>query len=246
MKIIITGASGIIGKVLMNCFLKKQDVIGIDRKEGESVIVLDILTSIEKIKPLVNEGDIIIHLAWDIRESGTTFNPILEENKKMAEIMFEIALERKAKRFVLASSVHASFGFFGYRYPNIVERHKDLHIQNKIKVSDGFYPLGAYGASKVYLEALGRAYSSRGLQVVAVRFGHVVSDDNHGEYPFWLSHKDCRQFIEKCVMTKNLPPFSTFFAVSDNECNPFDLSDAKLYLDYKPDDGSLCPMKNKL
>lgn len=93
----------------------------------------------------------------------------------------------------------------------------------------------------MYLEALGKAYSEKGLQVVAVRFGNVTNDNNFGEYPFWLSHRDCCQFIERCIETDGLPKYSVFFAVSDNPCNPFDLSDARLQLGYEPKDKSECP-----
>ncbi len=99
MRILITGAAGTIGKVLMQCLSERHKVIGIDRKESKNVTTLDILKDQEKIKSLVNNGDVIIHLAWDVREGGTPFHPIPEENKQMAEVMFDIALERNAKRF---------------------------------------------------------------------------------------------------------------------------------------------------
>ena len=242
MRVIITGAAGKIGQILISCLSNQYNVVGIDRKEGKNVVALDILTSQEKISQLIQEGDIIIHLAWDVREAGTALSPILEDNKRMAETMFDLALSQKARRFILASSVHVMFGHFGYRHPGIVEHHEDLHRSNKIKTKENFYPLGAYGASKVYLEELGHAYASRGLQVIAVRFGHVTSDNNYGEYPFWLSHPDCCQFIEKCITAKNLPNFSTYFATSDNACNPFDISSSGLELGYQPKDGSPCPI----
>ena len=142
--------------------------------------------------------------------------------------------------FILASSVHVSFGHINYRHPGIVESHNILH-KKKITVQDDYFPLGVYGASKVYLEILGKAYSEKGLQVVAVRFGNVTDDNGFGEYPFWLSHRDCCQFIEKCVEVNNLPKYSVFFAISGNPCNPFDLSNAQSLLEYEPKDKSECP-----
>lgn len=238
MKIFITGASGVIGGVLMKCLSKKHQVIGIDKKPSQDVIVLDIVKEPAKVKKLLRTQDIIIHLAWNTKEAGAVLAPILEENKKMAEIMLEAALEMKVLKFILASSVHVSLGHLGYKY-DISKNHQLLH-KKEIRVEDGFCPLGAYGASKVYLEALGRAYAFRGLQVITVRFGNVTSDNSFGEYPFWLSHRDCGQFIEKCCLAKNLPAFSTFFAISNNPCNPFDLSETKKYLNYQPKDSSKC------
>lgn len=240
MKILITGASGTIGGVLMKCLSKAHDVVGIDKITSKDVITLDIVNEQEKLRDLLKGVNAVIHLAWDIREAGTALDVSVPENKVMGEIMYALSLEQKAKKFILASSVHVSFGFINYRHPGIVEDHKILH-EKKITTKDEDFPLGIYGASKVYLEALGKAYSEKGLQVVAVRFGNVTDDDNVGEYPFWLSHRDCCQFIVKCIEASNLPKYSVFFVISDNPCNPFDLSEARLQLVYEPKDKSECP-----
>jgi uronate dehydrogenase len=240
MKIFITGASGTIGKVLMKCLTEKHDVLGIDKVPSEDVKVVDIVNEQSRVYDLLEGADVVIHLAWDVREAGTLLNTSIPENKVMGEIMYAFSLERKIKRFILASSVHVSFGHINYKHPGIVENHEILH-EKKITTHDEIFPLGTYGASKVYLEALGKAYSEKGLQVIAVRFGNVTDDDNFGEYPFWLSHRDCCHFIERCIEAEGLPKFSTFFAISDNPCNPFDLSDARRQLGYNPKDKSKCP-----
>lgn len=249
MRIIITGASGIIGSVLMKCLSFYHDVIGIDKKPSADVTKLDLVKEPQKIRSLLAGSDIVIHLAWNRRENTILTKPILPENKKMGELIYELALEQKIPRVIFASSVHVSMGHIReYHYPEIFKDtkiHRRLHTDKKISIQDGFYPLGAYGASKVYLEALGKAYSTKGLQVIAVRFGNVTPDNGFGEYPFWLSHKDCCQFIEKCCIVKNLPRFSTLFAISDNACNPFDISEARKILGYKPQDGAGCPFKTK-
>jgi uronate dehydrogenase len=240
MKILITGASGTIGKVLMKCLTEKHDVLGVDKVPSENVKVIDIVNERSRVYDFLEGVDAVIHLAWDVREAGTSLDISIPENKVMGEIMYAFSLERKVKRFILASSVHVSFGHINYRHPGIVENHEILH-EKKMTTRDEVFPLGTYGASKVYLEALGRAYSEKGLQVIAVRFGNVTDDDNFGEYPFWLSHKDCCHFIERCVEAESLPKFSTLFAISDNPCNPFDLSDARTQLGYNPKDKSKCP-----
>jgi nucleoside-diphosphate-sugar epimerase len=239
MKILVTGASGTIGSVLMKCLSGKHDVTGIDKVSSENVVSLDIVNEQERLRELLKNIDVVIHLAWDTKEAGSAFVSVAE-NKIIGEIMYTLSLEQEIKKFILASSVHVSFGHINYRHPGIVEEHNILH-QKKITTQDNYFPLGVYGASKVYLEILGRAYSEKGLQVVAVRFGNVTDDNSFGEYPFWLSHRDCCQFIEKCVEANNLPRYSVFFAISDNPCNPFDIADARSLLGYEPNDKSECP-----
>ena len=240
MKILITGASGTIGKVLMKCLSGKHECIGIDKIPSQNVTVVDVASGQSQVRDLLKSVDVVIHLAWDVREAGMSLNTSIPENKVMGEIMYALSLEQKVKRFILASSVHVSFGHINYRHPGIVENHEILH-EKKITMHDKVFSLGTYGASKIYLEALGKAYGEKGLQVIAVRFGNVTDDDNFGEYPFWLSHKDCCHFIERCIEAEGLPKFSAFFAISDNPCNPFDLSNARTQLGYNPKDKSKCP-----
>lgn len=243
MKIFITGASGTIGRVLMKCLSEKYEVVGIDKIPSDNVVTLNIVDEQEKLRKLLKSVDVIIHLAWDTKEAGTALESSVVENKTMGEIMYALSLEQKIKKFILASSVHVSLGHISYRHPGIVEDHKVLHTK-KITTQGELFPLGIYGASKVYLEALGKAYSEKGLRVISVRFGNVTRGDSFGEYPFWLSHRDCCSFIDKCIETKNLPGYSVFFAISDNPCNPFDLSDAQSRLGYESKDKSPCPEEN--
>jgi len=229
----------------MACLAKNHEVIGVDKKPGVGVMQINILKEPEKFQQLLQPGDIIIHLAWDTKEHTTPMRPIIDDNKKMGELVFDLALQKKAKLVIFASSVHASMGhLLEFGYPDFNKKHRAYHIRKKIKAADGFYPLGAYGASKVYLEALGKAYSAKGLPVIAVRFGNVTPDNGFGEYPFWLSHRDCCQFIEKCCTVKGLPPFLTIFAISDNICNPFDNSESQKILGFEPQDSSPCPLIN--
>lgn len=243
MKIIITGAAGIIGRVLTKCLGEQHELAAVDKVAAPGVTELDLLAEPDRFRELARGRDAIIHLAWNVREAGTDLEPVLPENKAMGELVFRVALEEGIPRVILASSAHASLGFVGYRYPGIVADHGILHAERKIGVRDGFFPLGAYGASKVYLEALGKAYAAGGLGVIAIRFGNVTRDNGYGEYPFWLSRRDCCQFVGKCVTAQNLPAFSSFFAISNNACNPFDLSEAENFLGYEPQDGSPCPFE---
>lgn len=253
MRIGITGAAGTIGSVLMRYLGERYEVVGIDRNDTPDVIPLDMVKEPERIAEVFKGVDVIVHLAWDTREAGAALSPVLPENKTMAETVLDAAYHRKIPRVILASSVHAAFGFVfaapgGWSddrrtgaFIDGPETHARLHRAPRVRVADGFYPLGVYGASKVYMEALGSAYAARGLRVIAVRFGNVRRDDSHGEYPFWLSHRDCGQFIERCMSVEDAPPLLTLFAVSDNTRNPFDINDARAMLGYDPQDGAPCP-----
>lgn len=243
-RIIITGASGTIGRVLMRGLADRYEVIGVDKEEAPGVVVLDLLQKHDatELKRLALGSDVLIHLAWDTR-IGSDDEEGQARNKLMTEDVFREILNIRVPRVIAASSVQVCFGpLVGYERGIIVRDHKVLHGQ-KISVADAPLPVSAYGRAKVYLEEIGREYAQKGTRVIAVRFGNVTRDDNHGEYPFWLSQRDCVQFIGRCIEATSLSPFSTFFAVSANACNPFDLSDARRMIGYEPQDGSLCPLE---
>jgi nucleoside-diphosphate-sugar epimerase len=95
MKILITDASDTIGKVLMKCLAEKYDVLGIDKISSDNVIALDITKEPERLRENLKSVDIVIHLAWDVREAGTSLNAPIPENKIMGEIMYALSLEQK-------------------------------------------------------------------------------------------------------------------------------------------------------
>ena len=124
-------------------------------------MVIDIVKEQERLRELLKGADVVIHLAWDMKEAGTVLSAPVTENKTMGEIMYALSLEKKVKKFILASSVHASLGHIGYRHPGLVADHQILH-EKKITTQNDNFPLGVYGSSKVYFESLGKAYSERG------------------------------------------------------------------------------------
>src|SRR3989344_9051123 len=104
MKILITGASGTIGNVLMKYLSEKHEVTGIDKVSSKNVITLDIANEQERLRELLKNVDVVIHLAWDVKEAGTALDRVVVENKTMGEILYKFSLEQKIKRLILASS----------------------------------------------------------------------------------------------------------------------------------------------
>lgn len=246
-KVVVTGAAGTLGRVLMEGLDRsKFEIVGIDREPiaGGVIIQTDLAArGIPRTWPELTEvikgADTIVHLAWDIREGGGKLSPIIPNNKVIAERILDLAQRLKVRLVILASSVHVNLGRFDYQ-PRVVTRdHQTLH-QYKVTERDVYRPSGAYGASKVYIEMLGQVYADRGLDVVAARFGNITANDEPGEPPLWLSHRDLIQFVTKCCGS-NLRGFHPLFALSGNDCNPFDLSLAKAVIGYQPQDGQTCP-----
>jgi nucleoside-diphosphate-sugar epimerase len=241
-RIVISGATGIIGQTLMEGLSREYEVVGVDAAVMPGIIHADLSEKegIHEFRRHALGSDAVIHLAWDT-EIASDDREGQEQNKLIAETVFCATREVGVRRFIFASSVHVCFGAVGYERGVIVGEHAALHGK-KMTVVDGVSPISAYGREKAYLEALFGGCAVKRIGVIAIRFGNVTRDDSHGEYPFWLSHRDCQQFVRRCIEAESLPPFTALFAVSDNACNPFDLSEAQRMIGYEPQDGAPCPL----
>jgi nucleoside-diphosphate-sugar epimerase len=266
MKGIVTGAAGTIGQVLMKGLAKDHGIVGIDCRDAPGVTVLDLAdpnkATRDRLMELFGDAEFVIHLAWDTREGGTKLHEVFtdsetgiahDDNRVMGEHVLWAAHRAKVRRFIFASSVHAMLGHIpSYKYPESLtdrKRHEMLH-RPKIAARKPPKPSGGvYGASKIYFEALGYSFAQTyGMEFIAIRFGNVRKDDSpkRSEYPFYISHRDCVQFVELCLMT----PIWTqpeqvhhwiCTAVSEDKCCPFSLNDERYYLGYGPQDGTPCP-----
>lgn len=120
MRVMVTGAAGYIGSVLVNQLLSKgYEVLGVDclMFGGDSIIgfynnprfsfVKADVRDIETIKPLLSEVDAIVHLAAIVGDPACAKQPELAEsiNWEGSKLILEAAhQEQRVKRFIFAST----------------------------------------------------------------------------------------------------------------------------------------------
>lgn len=152
-KIAITGAKGTIGKVLMagltDYDLKPMDLPEVDVRNQEKLI--------DEIKG----RHVVIHLAWDTETENWRSGKINPENMVMTFNVYEAAKRTGAKRVIMASSVHA-------------DQFRTWESQNLLTVDRVPVPTSPYGASKVFMETLGRFFATQGLEIICIRFGGSI------------------------------------------------------------------------
>jgi uronate dehydrogenase len=197
--VFITGASGVVGTVLMNG-LTDFNVVGTSLAEHD-------LTNYESVKQVIpDDVDVLIHLAWKpggIYENGV-FDPA---NVEMALNVLEVAAEKKIPRVILASSVHAKEYRPNYKAATVISQTR---------------PTSIYGATKVYVEEIGKYFAHyRNMQVISIRLGGVNIDDSvngkdEEHYDaIYLSHKDLLCMFNKIINQQELlHDFTTLYAVS--------------------------------
>ncbi|MCF7853794.1 MAG: NAD(P)-dependent oxidoreductase [Candidatus Pacebacteria bacterium] len=158
MKILVTGASGMVGSRLLPQLAKRFDVTGLDVQPGESssnVIQAD-LTEYEQVKAAAEGMDAIIHLAALLCKPMADRS--IDLNVKATANVLQAAVDNDVKRVVYCSSVWASG--HGYTEPY-------LPIDEDIPCK----PVCMYGQTKWLGELMTEYYARmHGLQAVIIRF----------------------------------------------------------------------------
>lgn len=229
-KIIITGAAGRIGTILLDGLKEKYSLTLLDKKKlnFKNTVKIDIAKNYNRLIKIFKNHQIVIHLAWDNREDFPG-EVIVSENKIMAENIYWASIKSGVERVIIASSIYTD----------------DYSNKNKPKlISPGKipWPDSPYGATKLYIEALGRYFAKKyGLEVVCVRFGGINPEDKilYNEDPnyhkVWLSSQDCVNLIVKCIEAERVPNnFVIFYAVSNNANRIHDISNP---FNWAPKDG---------
>lgn len=186
------------------------DLTCIDKKpDSGKAIVLDIANDYEKFRNTLKDNDVIVHLAWNTLEDFPSEN-IAQQNKVMAENVCRAAVENNIPRVVVASSVH-------------VNDYSKVPIGTYLSPKSECWPDTPYGATKVYIEHLGRYYSRKyNIEVICIRLGGVNerNEIRFNEDPLYdkvlLYKKDFVQLIRMCIEVKKVPDnFAVFYAVSN-------------------------------
>jgi|AntRauTorckE6833_2_1112554.scaffolds.fasta_scaffold15244_2 uronate dehydrogenase len=230
MNILITGGCGTIGSIIAEPLSVEHKIICTDLTcaEQKSCREFDVANEYEALLNICTnqEIDIIIHLAWDFAEDFPGFHSEIS-NKKGAENVLRAATASSVSRVILASSVHAN---------------KYAKTDKTLSIADDSYPDTPYGASKLYIEALGKAYAhTKELEVISVRLGGVnLNDEVRYEedslYDKVLLYKeDCVNLFKKAVSCSTLQSkYTCFYAVSNNSGR---IHNTENIIDWKP----VCP-----
>ncbi len=198
-KVLITGAKGNIGKILVEELKKDYNLTLIDLPKDD-------LRDYKKVLKIVTGHDAIIHLAWNSKTENFQSETIDPENSLMFYNIYKAALKKRIPRVIMASSIHAD---------NFRNFKGKLLTSAKTTV-----PTSPYGVNKIFMENLGRYYSKKGLEVVCVRFGATgfgKPKDKEGKI-VWFKDKDCISLVKTILDAKTIPNnFFVMYGVSKNK-----------------------------
>ena len=235
--ILITGASGNIGRKLREAWEEVYDLVLLDvappEDDEEDVVAADLSEFAEEWMALVHGVDTVIHLAASPDEHSS-WEDLVAPNLDAVANVFHAAALAGVERIIFASSNHA---MGGYRELG------DIAITAELPPRPG----NPYGAAKLMAERLGRSLSGIfDLTFVALRLGWVQSGENRPETlpdewnkELWLSNGDLvRLFVRAVEADLGDRSFVVVNGMSKNHGSRWDLSETFDAIGYVPRDDS--------
>jgi len=246
MRIVITGAAGMIGREIVEELSGHHELCLIDRVPvpGKQSIVANLArTSATKgwrswirfKKPrwedLFAETAVVLHLAAEICDYLPWWQ-VFPDNVQATWNVIEAAAQHGVKRVVFASSNWAVKSLELALAPNCY-----LPDGPKIGSDASPRPLTPYGVSKTLGEVTGRMFvdDHRLASFIAVRIGsyHLAVPQNERDRRLWIGPQDLRSLLRRCVEAE-VEGFHVVYGVSAQPTAPYDLSYTRQLLSWEP------------
>src|SRR5918995_353713 len=189
MRVLVTGAGGLIGRLVMEGLDDQYDLVGLARDlSGYATVIADV-SDLDALVPTMEGIDAVVHLAADSSVQAP-WERVLPDNLIGTYNVFEAARRAGVKKVVFASSNHAIGTYETEGAPEIYELDDPRSYDHTVEIR----PDSLYGVSKVYGEALGRYYADHhGLAVFCLRIGGVRAPDDRWALVYGISDTP-RQF----------------------------------------------------
>ena len=233
--VLITGASGNIGRKLREAWRETYDLVLIDARpdpDDPEVVVADLAEWDEEWVNLFYEADAVIHLAGNPNEFAA-WDELVRPNMDALFNVFHASAQGGVERLIFASSNHA----MGEYQPR---------AESPLTVDLPPRPDGPYGGLKLAGERLGislaRAY---GLSFIGIRIGWVQRGENRPEtmphdwaVRMWLSNADLVRLFERAIEAElDEGEYAIVNGMSNNAGMRWSLAEAEARLGYRPQDG---------
>ncbi|MDR0569196.1 MAG: NAD(P)-dependent oxidoreductase [Spirochaetaceae bacterium] len=191
-KIVITGASGLLGPYVAEHFVEQgYDVLGVDAKKPEKPVARHLTVNLANLGECYGAlagADAVVHLAA-IPVAYSHPNEATFQNNVMSTYnILEAAAGLGMRKAVIASS-ESSYGIcfskqdLQPRYVPIDEDHPQL-------------PEDSYGLSKIVAEKTADMFNRRtGMQVVSFRIGNVITREKYLNFPGFIHDPKKRRGI---------------------------------------------------
>ena len=244
-KVLITGMSGLIGGILRRHLEKagNYELSALNRRKVEGVECHQAdIADLDAIKPAFEGVDVVVHLSANLVAGD--WDAMAQTNLIGTYNVFEAARLAGVGRVVFASSGATIRGFdYVEPYDTLAEgKLADMPDEwDKITVEQ-VRPMGVYGATKVWGEALGRVFSdTHDLSIICVRIGSVRPEDrplSARESSVYFSHHDVATLLQASIDAPDDLKYEIVFGTSDNRWGYRDLDHTREVLGWTPRDSA--------
>ncbi len=242
-KVLITGASGLIGRLTISGLGHKYEFSGLSRRPVADIphVQADI-TDRAAISPAFAGMDMVLHLAaytQNVHEWEGTMATTVMGTLNVLQAAQEAGVQRVV--FMSTGSTMCGYEWDDTRpYGHMAQGEYDLvpATWERLRHTDPPRPDSPYGVGKVFGEVCGRWFSDHyGLSVLCIRLGAVLDTDRPKlirHFPGYLSQADAVQMIDKCLAAPLSLKYDIFDAISDNRYRWRDTDHAKEVLGWQP------------
>jgi uronate dehydrogenase len=238
-RILITGAAGLIGTVLMRGLEGRYELVGADRARRRPPNVRRRnLARGRRLAPLFEGADVVVDLAG-LASDRTEWKAVWRNNLPATLNVLEAARRAGVRRYVFASSNHVTGGYeHEPPYRAIVAGDYTGLDPGSLPLIGADWPVrpdGAYALGKVLGEAAARWYAdAHGVSAVCLRIGTVNGEDRPlrpRDFATLLTHADLLRLVE-CALTADVR-FAVCYGVSRNTWRFWDVANE---IGYEPRD----------
>ena len=242
-KVLVTGASGLIGGLVIRDLSSKYEFSGFSRRPVSGIPHTQAdISDIDALRRASMGMDMVLHLAAETQDYDD-WDRVMEITIGGTLAMYRAAQEAGVKRVVFMSTGSTMCGyewFDGSPYGALAANEYDrLPAGEKmIDYLDPPRPDSFYGVGKLFGENTGRLFSDKyGMSVLCIRLGAVLASDKPEmvrHFPGYLAQGDAVQMVDKCLSAPDSIRFDIFDAISDNSRRWRDTSHAKELLGWRP------------
>lgn len=233
-QVLVTGATGRVAGQLLPGLRERFDLRLTDRvpgpdDDGGSPLLVGELTDRRFLDEAVEGVDAVVHLAGN-PDPAAPWQDLRQPNVEGFAALLAAARERRLRRVVFASSVHAMGVYEGWRRWPIDPAWPPA-------------PCCPYGATKAFDEALARAYDYQtGMSLIGLRMGLCAPEASMEEAAAgWLRPVDLQRIVIGALEAD--VKFGVYHAVSWPSRRRWDIDATVRDLGYQPDRDSDDPRK---
>jgi nucleoside-diphosphate-sugar epimerase len=217
--------------------LNRRDLPGVPTTQAD-------IGDLEAIQPAFEGVDTVVHLAA-VAQVSASWDTLLSPNFTGTYNVFEAARVAGVKRVIFASSGATVAGIHGEEpFKALVEgRYSDVGGTWPMLTHESMpRPMGLYGVSKVFGEALARQFvDTSPLSILCLRIGWVGEEDRPvapAHWVNWCSQRDIVQVIDRSIEAPASLRYDIFFVTSNNRWGYRSLEHTRQVLGYVPQDNA--------